>query len=333
MIMEQKELKFTIQLTQKDYLNFQWSHSGFLKSRKWLILLFLILMFVFILVPYILFEDLSLVSFSVIPFSIFLPFLVLAGLFLLVYFVTVYRSKSVFKNDNFINQPYDLVINDEGMSIQAYRSNTNPGWNDIYRYLVNKHGVYIYISEQKAILIPARYLTTEDKASLLEILKARVDTSRYSQQKKKRTSIRIIYYVVVLGIVLFIVFKDCGSDRKASEALQLQKTENYAGAKKIYTELIASDPGNPNYYLERADCEIRLMESGFAVLDCEKAIHLDPHSGRAYYYYAFALYNNQQYDAACEAVTRSIKLGYTSNRANLCDVTDTEMDSLYARDN
>jgi tetratricopeptide (TPR) repeat protein len=326
--MEQKELKFTIQLTKKDFLNFQWSHSGFLRSRKWLILLF-----VFIVAPYILIEGFSLTSFSVISFSLFIPFLVLAGLFLLVYFLTIYRSKAAFKNDSFINQPYDLIINDDGMSIQAYRSNTDPGWDDIYRYLVNKHGVYIYISDLKAILIPARYLTIEDKASLLEILKARVDTSRYAQQKKKNTSLRIIYYVVILGIVLFIVFKDCGSDHKASEARQLKQTENYAGAKKIYSELIASDPDNPDYYLERADCEIRLMESGFAVLDCEKAIHLDPHSGKAYYYYAFALYNNQQYDAACEAVTRSIKLGYTSNRANLCDITDTEIDSLYARDN
>jgi hypothetical protein len=325
--MEQKELKLTIQLTEKDYLKFQWAHTGLMRSRKWLLYgLSMLVLYSFILIPALILND-----FSALSLSLFLPLLILLGLFIFPYGFFMYRSRSAFKSDSFINQPYEVIINEEGMIVNAYRSNLNPLWKDIYRYNVTKEAIYIYIAELKAILVPSRFLNEADRVALMEILKTKVNTENYTKQKKKNTSIRIIYYVVVVGVVFFIVFKDCGSEKREEKAYQLQKKNNFAAAKKVYTELIESDPENADYYLERANCEISLIESGFAVMDCEKALKLDPENGKAYYYYAFALYNNRQYDAACKAIHTSIKLGYTNSVQKLCDITDSQMDSLYSR--
>jgi hypothetical protein len=314
--MEKKELKLTIQLTEKDYLKFQRAHAGGAGSRKWMAYgLLMLILCGLVVVPSILLN-----GFSSTMLPAFLPLFIIIALSTMAYVLRIYKTKSAFRNDAFINQPYDITLNEEGITVNGYRSNFSPIWKDVYRYTVTKEAVYIYVSDVKALLIPVRYLgNNADTAILFELLKNNVTTENYTRQKKQKTSIRILSYVVMAGVVCFILFKDCGKEKRFGEARQLQKNNDFAGAKRIYSELIANDPKDIHNYLERSKCELSLSEFSLAVSDCETAIRLNPNSGKAYYYYAYALYDNEQYDEACEAINRSINLGYTRNNQGLCE--------------
>ena len=314
--MEQNELKLHIQLTEKDYLKFQWAHSGVKRSKGWMVYGLLVLVVPGFVVIHSILQN----GFSSIAEPAFLPLLIIPVLYLLTRAFIIYRTRMAFKNDSFINQPYDITINPEGLVVNGYRSSFSPLWKDIYKYTVTKEAVYIYVSDLKALIIPERYLAHEtDSATLFGLLKTNVNTENYSKQKKKNTSIRIIYYAIIFAVVLFIVFKDFGKESRFNEARQLQENEDFAGAKLIYSELIAKDAGDINSYLERAKCEVSLSEFKLAIADCETALRLDPNSGITYYYYAYALYNDQRYDEACKAITRSMNLGYTRNTNGLCE--------------
>lgn len=239
-----------------------------------------------------------------------------------------YRAKSIFKSDTFLNHPFELKIHEDGFVLQGYKSSLEPAWKDIFRYTVNRNVISIYISQNKAILIPERYLDPNTKTALSSLLQSKVNLERFNAQQKKQRIFRALYFAVLGFVVYLIIFKDCRGYDKLSAAEEQIRQQNYGGAKKLYSDLIAAEPDNFNHYIDRANCEIYLNESGLAVADCEIAISLKPQSGRAYYYYAYALYNDGRNDDACEAIQKSIRLGYAGDSADLCNRKNSDADSL-----
>ncbi|KAH7108435.1 phosphoprotein phosphatase [Auriculariales sp. MPI-PUGE-AT-0066] len=70
-------------------------------------------------------------------------------------------------------------------------------------------------------------------------------------------------------------FKD-----KANEAF---KAANYPEAAKMYSFALEKNPLDPTLYCNRAFTRMRLEEQGYAILDCKKAIEIDPKYVKAYY--------------------------------------------------
>lgn len=313
--MESKEIKLNIQITQKDFMDFQVSHFSLFKFKKWLMyLVFFVVFYSIIYAPYVLEY-----GWSGITISIFKPLLILPGTVIVLYFLLKYRTYNAFKTDSFISHPQEIIINEDGIIVNAYRSNINPLWKDIYKYNNTGSAIYIYLAELKAIMIPLRFLNEHDKTTLEKFLKNKVDTRRHTAQVKKNTRLRLILFTVVIVGLLFYVFKDYSLDKKMNRAYELQEAQNFAEAKKAYTELINMNPEDESNYVERACCKISLREFSSAILDCKTAINLNPKNGRAFYIYAFALYNNGMTWEACNAINKSIQLGYTNNTESFCD--------------
>jgi len=171
------------------------------------------------------------------------------------------------------------------------------------------------------VIIPIPAFENEnDLNTVVGILKRKVDLSRYKKQATKiKYKVWIIPIIVVSCCLIYVFFGNTGINEKQSRAWNFEKNNDFESALVLYNELIASEPDNINYILSRANCEINLSEFDRAISDCETAIKTDPTNGRAYYYYAHALYNNEQYDKACEAIHKSISTGYTTSTEDFCE--------------
>lgn len=314
--MENKEIKLNIQLTEKDYFKFQLDHIGFFKSKKWWIYsIILISIIVFVYVPVIITDGVSCIN-----FKLLLPFLVVGCVLIISLFSLKAKIKSSFASDPTIYNPMEIIITNEGMMIKAYKANINPSWEDIFRYIITKDTIYIYTSEIKSIIIPKRFFENEnDINTLTELLKAKVDLSRLKKQKNKIKFTRWIFSVIIiLCVFLYTFFSESGNSKKQSQAWAFEKNNDYKSASEIYTQLINDNPENDSYYNNRAKCEIELSDYKSAIKDCEKALSIKP-SGWIYYTYAYALYYDEKYKDACNAINKSIEMGYTKDNEGLCD--------------
>lgn len=181
--MENKEIKFTVQLTEKDYFNYQFDHTPFLRSKKiitYCVILLIIIGWVFI--PTIL-EN----GFSNFPIESLIPIVILISSFLFIFFAAKSRTKHAFKSDPTVNHPYDIVITDHEVIIHAYKSSLTSAWEDIYRYNKTKNAIYIYTSDLKSIIIPIRYFENETHIEYLHnLLKQKVNFSRFNSQSSRR---------------------------------------------------------------------------------------------------------------------------------------------------
>ena len=286
--MENKEIKLNIQLTETDYMDFQWSHFSLFRTKKWISFsVFLVILYGILYTPYIL-----KVGFTRIDISIFWPLLMFPIGLIGIYLLLKYRTKVAFKTDSFINKPQEITVNEEGIYVDAYRSNINPLWIDIYKYNITKQGVYIYIADLKAMIIPTRFLNDNDRMVLSEFLKTKVNTEKHITQSKKSIRIRTGLYAAMLIGVFFYSFKNYNSNKLEDKAYGLQENQNFAEAESTYTALINLNPEDESNYIERACCKISLNKINSAVLDCETALKLNPNNGRAYYIYAYALMND-----------------------------------------
>lgn len=321
--MEKQNLRFTVELSEKDYLNYQLDHNQIFKSKRWIIyaIMFLIILFASI-IPSIIDGDFS-IDTIIGALPIFIPVLLVGFVF---YSVRT-RVKHSFKSDPFAKHPYEVEITDTALITNGYNANINCAWEDIYRFSKTKRAVYIYVSDLKSVIIPLRYF--HDNAQLdflISLLTKKVNPQLYNELKRKTSISRIVVYSI-LGLILFwAIFSVFGSnpnDRQL-KAAKLEENGEYQKAKSIYSDLISEYPQSEFHYVSRAYCEIKLNEFSQAQTDCEKAIELNPKSGEAYYYYAYALNNEGRFNEACEAMTRSKELGFKGDSEGFCEnIKDT----------
>lgn len=318
--MENKEIKLNIQLTEKDYLTFLKTNQSGFKSKKWIIYgIMFLCVYLFVALPTIIANGFSNIEFvSLAPLLI--PLLIGSLVFIFVKLSVKMVSKRAFRTDAFINRPYGIIINDQGLQINSDHSNFHPLWEDIYRFRITKDAYIIYLSSIKVIILPKRFFNNEiDIKRMNFLIKNKIDGSKYDKTIKSNNYIRLSCYIVISCIIAFVFFRNCDKENLYSKAGQFEANEDYMSAFKIYTQLIYQDPTKPNCYLYRAKCSQYIGNYIMAVQDCEQAINLGAKDGYAYSIYASALYDNQQYDKACEAIKTSIKLGYAKDTEYFCE--------------
>lgn len=278
-------------------------------------MVFLLALYGYIYIPYILDA-----GFSGINLSVFYPQLIIPGLFLFFYIIVRYRVKTAFKSDTFLHHPKQLLINEDGIFMESYRSSFHPAWKDVYRYNITKHAIYIYVAEIKAFIIPMRYLNDADKTTLTEFLKTNVNTRNYARQKQKGRILTIVLFAVAIGIGVFTGLTG-GNDtnEKLQKAFEFDNSSNYTEAIKVYSKLIKEQPDVASYRLYRAQSEMKSGNFTGAVIDCEEAIRLQPKDGYAYYIYSYALYNAGKPEEACKAINTSIQFGYAKTTKPFCE--------------
>lgn len=313
--MENKEIKLHVQLTEKDYLKFQSNHFGYFKSSRW--------WFYGVFVAIFVLADFMSNGFSGIGLTSIISILVFASIIAVSVFSMRAKIKSAFKSDITHQHPMDIIINNEGLNINAYRANINPLWEEIYRYSITKNTIYIYTSENKSIIIPKYVFENEtDLNTVIELLKSKVDLSRHKKQSSKTIYITWIFSAVIfISILSYTLYDSVGESGMQSKAWDFENKGDYKSASEIYSQLILDNPNIDTYYGYRAKCEIELSEYKSAIKDCEKAISIQP-SGWIYYTYAYALYYDERYKDACHAINKSIEMGYTKDNEGLCDLPE-----------
>lgn len=313
--MENKEIKLHVQLTEKDYLNFHKDHLGTRKNKMWWVYGILITIFVL--------SDFIGNGFSGISLTSLIPIIVFGSIIAISVFSMKARVKSAFKSDVTHQHPMDIIINNEGININAYRANTNPLWEEIYRYSITKNTIYIYTAENKSIIIPKYVFENEtDLNTVIELLKNKVDLSRHKKQSSKTKYITWIFSAIIfISVLSYTLYNSLGENGMQSKAWDFENKGDYKSAYEIYTQLILDNPNIDTYYGYRAKCEIELSEYKSAIKDCEKAISIQP-SGWIYYTYAYALYYDERYEDACNAINKSIEMGYTKDNEGLCDLPE-----------
>jgi energy-coupling factor transporter transmembrane protein EcfT len=315
--MENIEIKLHVQLTEKEYLKFQTDHISALASKKWWIYIAIVMTILLFVNIHGYLEN----GFAGVSLTSFLPFLVFGVIIIFFTFSYKAKVKSSFKSDTTLQHPMDIIINNEGVVINAYRANTNPLWEEIYRYSITKNTIYIYTAENKSVIIPKRVFENEnDLNTVVELLKNKVDLSKYKKQSNKiKYRSWLVPFALVGFILIYVFFGNSDGNQKLNEAWTYEKNGDYKNAIKLYSELILSNPDDMSYYLSRANCEISLGLLNESINDCEIAIKQNPANGRAYYYLAYALYDKGEYDKACKAINKSIEIGYTKQDDGLCE--------------
>ncbi|KAG5440756.1 hypothetical protein PCK2_000192, partial [Pneumocystis canis] len=91
------------------------------------------------------------------------------------------------------------------------------------------------------------------------------------------------------------------ADEAREEGNRLFKNGDFAGAIKLYSEMIKRSPDDPRGYGNRAAAYIKVMSMYEALKDCEKAISLDPNFTKAYLRQASCYYIMKEYNKSIDA--------------------------------
>ena len=63
----------------------------------------------------------------------------------------------------------EITVSDEGLQSHSVRGDSRMPWSHLYRVAESKSAVYFYLSSAQAVMLPARYFTTEQYAQLHEL--------------------------------------------------------------------------------------------------------------------------------------------------------------------
>jgi uncharacterized membrane protein YhaH (DUF805 family) len=314
--MENKGVKLSVHLTEKDYLKFQTDHLGGRKNKIWWIyggVIMLILVYVNLNT----YLEQGLAGIS---FTSFVPFLVFGLAIIISVFSIRAKVKSAFKSDVTHQHPMEIILNNEGIIINAYRATTNPLWEEIYRYSITKDTIYIYTAQNKSVIIPKRVFENEaDMNQVITLVQTKVDNSKHQKETSKtRNKSWLVFAIMMIVVFLYVFLSGSGNKDLENKARAFETKDDYKSAVAVYTELISENPDTDYYYGERAKCELELSDYKSAIGDCEKAISLQK-TGWVYYIYAYALYYDERYADACTAINKSVEMGYAKEQDGLCD--------------
>ncbi len=96
--------------------------------------------------------------------------------------------------------------------------------------------------------------------------------------------------------------------QKKVEANKYFEEANYEQAIKLYTEILETDPNNPNILCNRSAAYIKLGNYNLAVIDAVKTTGLKPDWGKAWGRLGGALYGQERFDEALVAYNKANEL-------------------------
>lgn len=87
-----------------------------------------------------------------------------AGLILLLMFGLIFlRIRKEYNSDRMIKSELSYTINKEGIKQKIRRSTTYYEWEDIFKVCEKRDMFLVYVSRNKAILLPKRYFNLDDE--------------------------------------------------------------------------------------------------------------------------------------------------------------------------
>ena len=103
-------------------------------------------------------------------FVSYLPTIVLAAITLVIIpVIMIFQTQISMINDPFLMKEQKYRFVDTGFSVSSDCSNLNIRWDEVYRIISSKHNLAIFISKNKAFIIPKRLF--HENNQLLEELK------------------------------------------------------------------------------------------------------------------------------------------------------------------
>jgi len=98
------------------------------------------------------------------------------------------------------------------------------------------------------------------------------------------------------------------AEAKKNEGNDFMRVEKFNEAIASYTSAIDLDPNNAIYYSNRAAAYAKLKDNKNSILDCEKALRIDPQYSKAYGRMGFAHFNDGNYEKAVAAYENALSL-------------------------
>lgn len=174
------EFELKINITKDDYAAF--SREGVLskKSTKLFQVLFLVILTV----------HSAQAVFARYPPDVFAAYILPIGLPVAFYFVYIYLIVPlsygyVYKSDRIAHEEHTMRLKEDGIELKTSRTYANFTLEDFYRVRFGKKIIAIYVSMQRAILIPRHcFSSTEEEKAVSDFIKA-----HYIKDKKTKRQI------------------------------------------------------------------------------------------------------------------------------------------------
>lgn len=156
------EYKLKVNITEKDFLAFQ-IESFFNKRKKIFISICfsLLLLLSFILIPAAIYTGKK-VTISLCPLLIFI------FAFLCSFFTFPYQCKRFYKSDKTIQEEQTITLKEDGLVHLMERGSYNYTTEDFHHVIFGKKLISIFISKQKAILLPRHCFASKEEEQEIE---------------------------------------------------------------------------------------------------------------------------------------------------------------------
>ncbi|MCO7125450.1 YcxB family protein [Sporolactobacillus shoreicorticis] len=156
--MEKEIIKFGGRLTYKEFKMFNYYHS-----KKIVRIGFLTLWITVFLI--------NLTSMSWIPSLIISSIIALLTMTLIKVLLN-FRISKEFRSDQVLKKDAQFVVHGNGVTILREKSKTQYDWNDIISFQQYKELFLLYVSKNRAIIIPRRYFNSVQESQLFKQLMA-----------------------------------------------------------------------------------------------------------------------------------------------------------------
>ena len=158
----EKSISVNSLLTLKDYLSFRF--YMYLRSVSGILSAIVLINFsaIFIIgIPIIVFESIQRGDYSLLGVMLLIVPMSLV-FFGLPFFLVYSPAKKHFESNKLLHREYNYVISKTGLNISRESSNSLINWSDVYKIIETKHTFAFFTSREQAIIIPRRYLLSEE---------------------------------------------------------------------------------------------------------------------------------------------------------------------------
>ncbi|MBM7587638.1 hypothetical protein JOC86_004212 [Bacillus pakistanensis] len=172
---ENKEILISGTLNYKEFKKYFRYHT---RKLVWGYFLFVVVLFLF------LFRDSMFEDWFSVVFTLVLSF-ILSGVFtLILMFLMQMRVRKEYKSDQLIKNQITYRISDEGIHQKNGRSNAYFEWGNIISAHEHKELFLLYISKNKAVVLPKRYFnSSEEISSFKKVVGKNVLTKKVKMMK------------------------------------------------------------------------------------------------------------------------------------------------------
>lgn len=157
-----EEISISGTLTYAVFKKYNWYHK-----RKIVIGYFV---FAFLCFIYVFSNFVSGVWFLVYPIVIFLSLITSGIISLILLFLVFWKARQEYKSDKIIKNEVSFVIDNKGINQKVRSSNANIEWSDILVAKENKDMFRLYISKNKAIVLPKRFFISKEDIHTVKTL-------------------------------------------------------------------------------------------------------------------------------------------------------------------